>query len=104
MEDQDRLRGLQMARRYRPPQAAERKSEILHRWSRRLLYTREFFRAKGVIHGRKTPGGYFFVRMVDAGKVKFAVSPSRTLAEITDAGSFVLSLADFCELIEQEID
>ena len=65
------------------------------------IQAHRFYKAKDTLNGRRTPGGYFYVRSYDGTRVRFAVSQSMTLAEVTEAGTFTLSEEDFRELVEE---
>ncbi len=61
-----------------------------------MIKTNTFYKAK-----KSTPGGYIYIKEVNAGKVKFAVTETPTESALT-GGYFTISAKDIFNLIECE--
>ena len=58
----------------------------------------ETYKAKYMINGAATPGGYFRVAQIEGGKVRFSILPEPD-AEVT-GGLFTMAVGYFCKLIQ----
>lgn len=59
-----------------------------------------FYRFKGEVEGKKAPEAFAYVVKVDSKNVKFAVTDSPNIKELT-GGAFTISVKDFEKIIDK---